>query len=454
MGIANIFKPSLRMHSPPTFAPSLARRSSEAVSKLGKAAFSVLVFILLWSDGVAQDGELADTKFLQTSMRKHPEQFKTLLDKRKTFDIQIIYTQIDRDQHNTPRFKTFHYQVDSARYFYPASTVKFPMVLLALEKLNALNHPLVNKYTPIFHDSVYSGQSWSRTDTTAEGGAPSIAHYAKKIFVVSDNVAFNRLYEWLGQAEANNQLQKKGYNVRLLHRLDRRLTPDENRHTEAIRFAIRDSIVYQQPMLVGDSIIVKKKITKGKGYYEKGALIKKPFDMTYRNFFSLPDQHEMLKATIFPGSVPETKRFNLRPDDRQFVLQYMSQLPTETIYPPYYKDTVYTDAYSKFLLYGGDTTRIPKNIRIFNKVGLAYGYVIDNAYIVDFDARVEFMLSAVIYTNEDGIFNDDKYEYDTVAFPFMKNIGQLIYDYESAREKKYPPDLSEFILTYDFSRER
>jgi hypothetical protein len=161
----------------------------------------------------------------------------------------------------------------------------------------------------------------------------------------------------------------------------------------------------------------------------------------------------MLKAVVFPDAVPLAKRFNLTAEDRQFVLQYMSQLPTETLYPPYYKDTVYTDAYSKFLLYGSDTTRIPDNIRIFNKVGNAYGYMIDNAYIVDFDAGVEFMLSAVIYTNKDEIFNDDRYEYKTIALPFLKNLGQLIYNYEKARVKKFKPDLSEFKLPYDLVKE-
>ena len=414
----------------------------------------ILFFLLLQPLLHAQEKvPTADTKFLPALMRKHPEKFKTILDKRKTFEVQIIYTQINRDQNNKPTFNTFHYNVDTARYFYPASTVKFPMVLLALEKLNTLQHPGINKFTTIHHDSVYSGQSWSKVDTTAEGGVPSIAHFAKKIFVVSDNVAFNRLYEWVGQRDANSQLKQKGYNVRLLHRLERRLTPDENRHTEAVRFAVGDSNIYQQPMLVNDSIIVNKKITKGKGYYENGALIRKPFPMSYRNNFPLTDQHDMLKAIIFPGEVPPIKRFNLTSEDRQFVLQYMSQLPTETLFPPYYKDTVYTDAYSKYLIYGSDTTHIPNHIRIFNKVGLAYGYTIDNAYIVDLHAGVEFILSAIIHTNKDEIFNDDKYEYQTVAFPFMKNLGQVIYDYEKARVKEYKPDLSEFKLEYDLTRE-
>lgn len=411
----------------------------------------ILICLLLTRIGLSQPIK-EDSRLLFNLMKGEPAKFKTILDKRKTLEVQIIYTQINRDQNNIPQFQTFQYNVDTSRYFYPASTVKFPMVLLALEKVNTLHIPKLNRYTPMYHDSVYSGQRWSRVDTTAEGGMPSIAHYAKKIFVVSDNDAFNRLYEWVGQHSANQQLRHKGYNIRLLHRLDRRLTPDENRHTEAIRFTHRDSVVYEQRMLVSDSIVVKEKIVKGRGFYERGVLIRKPFNMSYRNSFPLPSQHEMLKTIIFPQAVPASSRFNISSDDRNFVLQYMSQLPTETLFPPYYKDTAYSEAYSKFLFYGSDTTNIPTNIRIFNKVGNAYGYVIDNAYIVDFDTGIEFLLSAVIYANKDEIFNDDKYEYKTVAFPFMKNLGQLIYDYEKARLKKFKPDLSEFKIGYDLNR--
>ncbi|MES2795626.1 MAG: hypothetical protein V4683_06665, partial [Bacteroidota bacterium] len=60
----------------------------------------------------------------------------------------------------------------------------------------------------------------------------------------------------------------------------------------------------------------------------------------------------------------------------------------------------------------------------------------------------EFFVSAVIYCNEDQIFNDDKYDYDQIGFPFMKNLGQLLYDYESKRTKKYLPNLSKMRFEY------
>jgi hypothetical protein len=127
----------------------------------------------------------------------------------------------------------------------------------------------------------------------------------------------------------------------------------------------------------------------------------------------------------------------------------MSQLPTETSYPPYNKDTTYyTDAYCKFFMFGGKGT-IPDNIRIFNKVGDAYGYLLDNAYIVDFENNIEFMVTAYILCNKDEVFNDGIYDYDRVGFPFFKNLGRLLYQYELQRPRKVKPNLSAFKVQYD-----
>ncbi|HMV07302.1 MAG TPA: serine hydrolase [Cyclobacteriaceae bacterium] len=395
-----------------------------------------------------------DEHFLENLMKTQPEKFGTIVGNKDSLEIQIIYTQINRDANNVPSFRQFRFNVDSLRYFYPASTVKLPLCILALDKINALNLPGLDKYTTMLHDSVYSGQLSVANDTTSETGMPSVAHYIKKILVTSDNDAYNRLYEFLGQKDANDKLHEHGYNVRLLHRLERFLKPDQNRHTEAVRFVNGGKTVYEQPMLFNaDSIKPPSRIFRGKGFYKNDTLlVNSPFEFTYKNFYSLTDQQAFLQNLLFPEQAEPDRKFNLTQDDYRFIYQYMSQLPTETNWPPYAKDTAYFDAYCKFLMYGQEKSPIPKNIRIFNKVGDAYGYVIDNAYIVDFDNKVEFMLSAVINVNTDGIYNDGVYDYDSLGFPFFRNLGNLIYAYELKRDRKYAPNLSKFVLPYDRTR--
>jgi hypothetical protein len=67
---------------------------------------------------------------------------------------------------------------------------------------------------------------------------------------------------------------------------------------------------------------------------------------------------------------------------------------------------------------------------------------------VDFKNNAEFMICAVIYVNSDGILNDDKYEYEETGYPFFKEIGTIIYQYELTRKKKFKPNLDRFRVLY------
>ena len=122
-------------------------------------------------------------------------------------------------------------------------------------------------------------------------------------------------------------------------------------------------------------------------------------------------------------------------------------LPRESVFP-FYDSVEYWDTYVKFILYGSEKKPMDPDIRIFNKVGDAYGYLIDVAYIVDFKKNIEFMLTATIHCDTDGIFNDDKYDYETIGYPFLKNLGKVFYEYELSRTRTQP-DLSAFKLSYD-----
>lgn len=388
--------------------------------------------------------------FLEDLLKTRLDSFNFFLANRDSLQGQIIYTQINRQADNTPLFTSYYFNVDSGRYFYPASTVKMPVALLTLQKLHELKVFGLNSNSTMITGSGFSGQTPVHNDPSTPDGRPTIAHYIKKIFLTSDNDAFNRLYEFLGPKHINGQLHKMGYtSAEILHRLSIVLTEEENRHTNPVSFFSEESKpLYSQPMQYNDTVYPVRKDTLGSGYMSGSQLVEEPLDFSRKNRISLEDLTAIHRAIIFPDATDAGKRFNLQQDDYRFVWKYMSQLPSETTYPEY-DTTAYRDALVKFLLYGSQKGDLPKNIRIFNKVGNAYGFLTDVAYIVDFDKNIEFMLSAGIYCNSDGILNDNKYDYETVGFPFMKNLGELIYDYELKRERRYPPDLSEFKMEYD-----
>jgi hypothetical protein len=120
---------------------------------------------------------------------------------------------------------------------------------------------------------------------------------------------------------------------------------------------------------------------------------------------------------------------------------YLNILPKQIT--PKYDTGAFYDSYVKFFFRQGSHA-MPQHVRVFNKVGWAYGCLTDVSYVVDFKNKVEYMLAATIYVNSDNILNDDKYEYETVGWPFLYEIGQTIYRYELNRPRKYKPDLSRF----------
>ena len=387
-------------------------------------------------------------EFLKTLLMANPA-LKPLLENKDFYKIQIVYTQIDRNKNNEASFKQFDFNIDNTLYFYPASTVKMPVAFFALQKLNELNITGLDKNTAMITDSGYN-QNAILNEPTAADGRPTIAHYIKEVFMVSNNEANNRLYEFVGQEYINKELEKKSYkSAQILHRLGVSLSDIENRKTNAILFTDKNSKpLYTQAMQYSNLEYIKRNDFLGKGFYKNNMLKNEPFDFSAKNRLYLDDMNKMLLSVYFPEKFPARQRFNLKEDDYNFIYKYMSQIPTESTFP-HYDSTEYYDAYCKFLLYGSEKTKLPSNIRIFNKVGNAYGFLTDVAYIVDFENNIEFALSATIYVNKDEIFNDDKYEYETIGFPFMKNLGKTIYDYELARERKNKPDLSKFKLTYD-----
>jgi hypothetical protein len=148
-----------------------------------------------------------------------------------------------------------------------------------------------------------------------------------------------------------------------------------------------------------------------------------------------------MKKLMFPEAYPKSQQFNLEPDDYRLIYKYMSMYPTESDFPKYNPKNFWP-TYSKFLFYGREKDVTPNpNIRIFNKYGDSYGYVIDNSYFVDFENKVEFLLTAVVQSNNDGIYNDNVYEYQTICYPFLKELGKVIYNHELKRKKKYLPVL-------------
>jgi hypothetical protein len=413
-------------------------------------ARSVLLFLCIGCTSLLKAQPKTDTLLQNMLLRRQNNILTSVLQNKDTFRVQIIYTQINRDKQNVPSFKNFYFNVDPNLYFNPASTVKLPLALLSLEKLNRIHKKDIHKYTSVQFDSSFAGQVKAFDDNTSANNLPSIAHYIKKAFLVSDNDAYNRMYQFVGQRTINSALPEKGYGNARVVRQFMGFTEEQNRHTNQVRFINKTGmeLYTQAPAYNGDVIHYNQIIKIGKGHLDqKDSLIHAPIDFTRANVLGLEDLQQMLQSVLFPMSVPKKQRFELTEDDYHFLYQYLSQYPSETNYPKY--DTAeYYDSYVKFYFRNG-SHKIPSYVRVFNKVGWAYGFLIDVSYVVDFKNNVEFMLTSTLYVNSDGILNDNRYDYETIGWPFLYQLGQTVYQYELQRVRQHTPGLDKFKIRYE-----
>ena len=414
-----------------------------------------LLFLVIFLFPVVAMSQLKNDELLKNILASDPDSLlQAVLNQPGTYRYQIIYTQVNRDKKNIPSFKNYYYNVDPGRYFNPASVVKMPLAFLSLEKLNTIHIPGVNKFTPMQFDSAWSKQTTAWKDSTAENGLPSIAQFIRKAFLISDNDAYNRMYEFLGQQTINRRLHAMGYpDIRITRRF-MRMNADENRHTNPIRFIKEDgSLLYTQPMAYNtDSFDFSHVYKMGNAHYDANdSLIPEPIDFTTANNLPLENMQQILQSALFPNSVAPKQRFRLTKEDDDFLYRFLSQYSSETNYPKYDTDSYY-DSYVKFFFRKGDHT-MPAWVRVFNKAGWAYGCLTDVSYIADFKNKVEFMLAVTIYVNSDGVLNDDKYDYETIGWPFLYKLGQTMYRYELNRKRNYAPDLSRFKIEYSKRKE-
>ncbi len=389
----------------------------------------------------------ADSPLLDSLLQTAP--FLARIATNPQYELQIIYTQIDRDAQNRPTFTPHTYHLDPRQYFNPASLVKLPVVALSLEKLNALHQPGLTRRTIMATGTAFRCQTPVPFAAPADSDqAATVGNYIKRMLLVSDNVAYNRLYEFLGQRPLNERLAQLGHpNVRIT----RRFAPCDtaaNRHTNPISFHTpQGDTLYKEAAKLNPTPYASPlgRVLKGRAYQVGRRIIHEPYDFTTANHLPLADETALLQSILFPESVPETQRLNITPLDYAFLRRYLHATPHESGFHPYAPPR-YFDAYKKYLYYGRrpDAPR-QSALHIYNIVGMSHGYLADVAYFADSLHQSEFMLSAVLYVNQDGIINDGAYEYDSIGLPFLAQLGQLIQQYEAQRPRRIRPSLTEFF---------
>ena len=391
----------------------------------------ILLYLFLMSCLIGCNSETKNSRLLFEILQESKEPIiKKVLSDLNSYEVQILFTRIHRDSLGLPKFERHTFQENSKQYFYPASTVKLPVAILALQKIRKLQ----SQGIPIKADTpftvLYSENVIKKTDSTHPKSKLTIAHLIKKIFLVSDNMAFNYLFDFIGRDDANKAIHNIGItNFNLSHKFSDSV--NKNSTPRFIFFNQKGDTLYNQAPIISNQKIKNTHldgVLKGKGYVKDGTVIEEPMDFSEKNYASIVALNQILERIIFPKVFSRNEQFNIEPEDYFFLRYWMSRTPNEVTIPFYDRETFF-DSYCKFFIYGDKKGEMTNNTRIYNKVGLAYGTITDLAYVKDRNG-IEFFLTATILTNKNEIFNDNKYEYDQLGIPFLAALGREIYQFE------------------------
>ena len=346
-----------------------------------------------------------------------------ILKNKENHELQIIYTEIKRDKEGEPDFIDFEFQVDENNYFYPASSIKLPIVILTLDKINELRSEGINVSlkSKITLSPLDQEMSLTQIDSIT-----SFQNLIADIFLVSDNSASNVLIDFVGYNHFNNKMNQAGFNKTYLNH---KFSPDPYYTIDwEIKTMLNDRISSNEDRDIVTADDNTLGLKKGEKKFKDGIVEFGSLDFSQKNRSSIMDMHNIIKRIIFPSKFDDDNAFNLNVEDYDFLRYWMSRFTYEDLGNKFTTDKKYFESYNKFFIHGVDTVVTNKNIRVYNKIGQAYGTSVDNAYIRNYQDDVEFFLTATIYTNKNNIINDNVYEYDETAIPFLAKLSQSLYN--------------------------
>ncbi|MBL6604257.1 MAG: serine hydrolase [Bacteroidetes bacterium] len=380
-----------------------------------KQLFCLLLSIILF-------GCSLETSPIKSSFRKN-NFLKEIIKEKEDYEIQVLLTKINH-YNSQVNFQEYKYQLDDNKYFYPASTIKLPIVVLALKKINELR----SKGSEItLKSKIILNYKDDYSKLVILDSITSFQNLIADVFLVSDNSASNILIDFIGYNYFNDEMKNAGfYKTYLNHKFNPDPYVNSTWQISDLDNNIISSLNDNQKIIKADDNT--SGLDKGERRYLKGEILDESLNFSEKNRSSITDMHNLIKYIFYPDIFDSTNTFNLNVEDYDFLRYWMSRFTYEDIGEKFIGDEKFFETYNKFFIHGDEQSLSNEQIRVYNKIGQAYGTSIDNGLIKNYQDNIEFILTATIYTNKNKVINDNLYEYDDIAVPFLAKLSRAIYD--------------------------
>ncbi len=368
-----------------------------------------------------------DTTRIEQLLRSDYKGFAVPMANPEQFRVQVLLTTFTPQPGGPTKIAEYHYRPD-ADYIYVASAIKtFGSIaaLRKLEQLQAQGHA-IDLDTPMAWCPEDKKICFTRDKTNVEGGVITLGHELRKVHLVSNNYAFNRIYEFVGHREINEVAWQLGFeSVRVRHRMQDKFDERIRRTTPKIEFRPAE----------GDAIVIERRISDldlpetegvhvGKRHIDfDGKEQARPKSFAKYNAASLTDLHHLTLALHRP-EYPGIPRLPLSEAHRNFLTAAMAETPSESKNPVYERPEAH---YRYKLLLRGILEVLPQaRVRYAGKPGRAYGFHLDSAYIEDTQTGRAIVVTASIHANNDYLVENTERIYDRISRPFFDSLGEVL----------------------------
>lgn len=304
------------------------------------------------------------------------------------------------------------FRVD-AEYFYPASAIKPCIAVAALETLGELR----NSIAPGLDVRASFTSERRRSGVT-------VGMLLTGSLIVSDNDASDDLLDLASFDGLHRRMWRMGLSsVRVRHRMGS-APGDDARTTPRVELTPRGTdpspvVIPAQASTVDLGENQASGVQVGAQFIEGGHLVDGPMSFDDRNRISLVDLQDVMVAIARPDMRRPEQRTHLPESERSAIVDALSTLPRR------WGMSAELEVEHKPLLPGIERVRARRHLKIASKSGRAFGFVVDNAYVVDRKSGRSFFLTVALYANANGRLNDDHYEYGSFAYPVIADVGEV-----------------------------
>jgi hypothetical protein len=361
--------------------------------------------------------------WLERTLRSSDPRWSAWLEQAEALRLQILVTVVS----DTGPWQTHELRVD-AEYAYPASGIKTFLAVAALRTLSRK----VGGEIPLGSRIIRCAERKPGCEPPKEDEDPDqpeeeekrqhnpklrAGDEIRKMLSYSDNDSYNRLYDIVGHAELNEEMRAMGFDsVRFHHRMS--APAEESRRTPRVvvrppgkaplEFNARTSTAELSPTPA-------KALGVGTAYRDKTGLVEKPLDFGNKNYASLRDLQRINVSLLFPER-PEAAKLELSEAQRAHLVSSMTTS---------FKNRKHAAEHSP-LTPGVIDAIGDKDVRYVGKSGRAYGFHLENAFVQDKVSGRAFFVTVTVYSNPDGVMNDDDYGYDEVTRPLLASLGAAL----------------------------